>query len=263
MSLTDEGHYGPKQLNMLEVIWGKGYLSPGGSDEIDQIIGELDLSGKKILDIGCGCGGAVFHMLEKHSAAEVIGFDVEPLVIDQANALALEKGLSERAIFKCVKPGKLDTKDESFDVIFSKEAFIHIPNKVDLMKDINRTLKTNGYLAVGDWMRNDDNPPSIEMQEYIAAEGLDYYMCSLKKYRDIFNEKIIIAGNVATREMTEALILAGADIVKIGIGPGSVCTTRSVAGVGYPQLSSISECSDAAHGLGAVSYTHLTLPTKA
>ena len=50
--------------------------------------------------------------------------------------------------------------------------------------------------------------------------------------------------------MTEALILAGADIVKIGIGPGSVCTTRKVAGVGYPQLSSISECSDAAHGLG-------------
>ena len=68
--------------------------------------------------------------------------------------------------------------------------------------------------------------------------------------RDNFKEKIIIAGNVATREMTEALILAGADIVKIGIGPGSVCTTRSVAGVGYPQLSSISECSDAAHGLG-------------
>ena len=63
-------------------------------------------------------------------------------------------------------------------------------------------------------------------------------------------DRIIIAGNVATREMTEALILAGADIVKIGIGPGSVCTTRSVAGVGYPQLSSISECSDAAHGLG-------------
>jgi len=76
------------------------------------------------------------------------------------------------------------------------------------------------------------------------------FINAVKKYRETFNEKIIIAGNVATREMTEALILAGADIVKIGIGPGSVCTTRSVAGVGYPQLSSISECSDAAHGLG-------------
>ena len=71
------------------------------------------------------------------------------------------------------------------------------------------------------------------------------FINAVKKYSSTFNEKIIIAGNVATREMTEALILAGADIVKIGIGPGSVCTTRSVAGVGYPQLSSISECSDA------------------
>ena len=49
MSLTDEGHYGPKQLNMLKVIWGEGYLSPGGSEEIDEIIGELDLSNKKNL----------------------------------------------------------------------------------------------------------------------------------------------------------------------------------------------------------------------
>ena len=71
----------------------------------------------------------------------------------------------------------------------------------------------------------------------------------VKKVRGEFPEKIIIAGNVATREMTEALILAGADIVKVGIGPGSVCTTRKVAGVGYPQLSAISECADAAHGL--------------
>jgi GMP reductase len=68
--------------------------------------------------------------------------------------------------------------------------------------------------------------------------------------RKIFPNKILIAGNVVTREMTEALILAGANIVKVGIGPGSVCTTRKVAGVGYPQLSAIIECADAAHGLG-------------
>jgi len=61
---------------------------------------------------------------------------------------------------------------------------------------------------------------------------------------------VIIAGNVVTREMTEELILAGADIVKVGIGPGSVCTTRIQTGVGYPQLSAVIECADAAHGLG-------------
>lgn len=68
--------------------------------------------------------------------------------------------------------------------------------------------------------------------------------------RNVYPEKIIIAGNVVTAEQTEALILAGADIVKVGIGPGSVCTTRKVTGIGYPQLSAVIECADAAHGLG-------------
>ena len=83
----------------------------------------------------------------------------------------------------------------------------------------------------------------------VANGYREVFLNFVRKVRGEFSEKIIIAGNVATREMTEALILAGADIVKVGIGPGSVCTTRKVAGVGYPQLSAISECADAAHGL--------------
>lgn len=67
--------------------------------------------------------------------------------------------------------------------------------------------------------------------------------------RTEYPDWIIVAGNVATPEMTEELILRGADIVKVGIGPGSACTTRKVTGVGYPQLSAVIECSDAAHGL--------------
>jgi GMP reductase len=68
--------------------------------------------------------------------------------------------------------------------------------------------------------------------------------------REAFPHCTIIAGNVVTADMTQELILRGADIVKVGIGPGSVCTTRIQTGVGYPQLSAIIECSDAAHGLG-------------
>ena len=69
------------------------------------------------------------------------------------------------------------------------------------------------------------------------------------KFRTLYPHIVIIAGNVVTGEMTEELILAGADIVKVGIGPGSVCTTRIQTGVGYPQLSAVIECADAAHGL--------------
>lgn len=70
------------------------------------------------------------------------------------------------------------------------------------------------------------------------------------KVREAFPHCTIIAGNVVTADMTQELILRGADIVKVGIGPGSVCTTRIQTGVGYPQLSAIIECADAAHGLG-------------
>ena len=72
----------------------------------------------------------------------------------------------------------------------------------------------------------------------------------VQKIREKYPTLVIIAGNVVTPEMTEQLIMSGADIVKIGLGSGSVCTTRSITGVGYPQLSALLECSDAAHGLG-------------
>ena len=84
----------------------------------------------------------------------------------------------------------------------------------------------------------------------IANGYSEHFAQAVRKVRKAFPDLVIIAGNVVTREMTEELILAGADIVKVGIGPGSVCTTRIQTGVGYPQLSAVIECADAAHGLG-------------
>ena len=84
----------------------------------------------------------------------------------------------------------------------------------------------------------------------IANGYSDHFAQHVRKVRAEFPDLVIIAGNVVTREMTEELILAGADIVKVGIGPGSVCTTRIQTGVGYPQLSAVIGCADAAHGLG-------------
>ncbi|MCP4979758.1 MAG: GMP reductase [Gammaproteobacteria bacterium] len=72
----------------------------------------------------------------------------------------------------------------------------------------------------------------------------------IKQLRDAYPGIVIIAGNVVTGEMTEELMLSGADIIKVGIGPGSVCTTRIQTGVGFPQLSAVIECADSAHGLG-------------
>lgn len=93
--------------------------------------------------------------------------------------------------------------------------------------------------------------PHIEFLCIDVANGYsEHFVEFVKQARANFPDKTIIAGNVVTGEMVEELILAGADIIKVGIGPGSVCTTRIKTGVGYPQLSAIIECADAAHGLG-------------
>lgn len=84
----------------------------------------------------------------------------------------------------------------------------------------------------------------------VANGYSEHFVEFVKRTRARYPDKVIMAGNVVTGEMVEELLLAGADIIKVGIGPGSVCTTRVKTGVGYPQLSAIIECADAAHGLG-------------
>jgi GMP reductase len=120
----------------------------------------------------------------------------------------------------------------------------------------NSAHKSFTFVSAG---LNDQDIPRLQTMEKIAdfdficldvANGYsEHFVEFVKKTRALFPEKIIMAGNVVTGEMTEELILAGADIVKVGIGPGSVCTTRKQTGVGYPQLSAVIECADAAHGL--------------
>ncbi|NDA07917.1 MAG: methyltransferase domain-containing protein [Alphaproteobacteria bacterium] len=182
MSITDEGEYGIKQIMFLECVWGEGFLSPGGVEEIDLVVDGLDLRGKTILDIGCGCGGAAFHLIRQHGAHHVTGIDVEPLVIERARELAERYGLSDQAEFFTVEPGPLSLTDNSMDVIFSKDAFLHIPDKEALMRDCARVLKPGGVIAASDWMRKDDNPPSAQMLDYIQSEGLDMHMGSLERY---------------------------------------------------------------------------------
>ncbi|XP_068611853.1 GMP reductase 2 isoform X1 [Brachionichthys hirsutus] len=106
----------------------------------------------------------------------------------------------------------------------------------------------------GDFERLSAILEAVPQLQYICvdvANGYsEHFVHFVKDVRERFPSHTIMAGNVVTGEMVEELILAGADIIKVGIGPGSVCTTRKKTGVGYPQLSAVIECADAAHGLG-------------
>ncbi len=116
------------------------------------------------------------------------------------------------------------------------------------------------YIAISTGTSNKDSEklavifnfnPHLKFICIDVANGYSEHFANfVRKTRKQYPDKVIIAGNVVTGEMVEELLLSGADIVKVGIGPGSVCTTRVKTGVGYPQLSAIIECADAAHGLG-------------
>jgi len=126
--------------------------------------------------------------------------------------------------------------------------------------DTDDYLRTN-YVAMSIGITDRDEQKFRDVYEqadsnlkYVCIDVANGYSNRFRdfvaRFRQQYPHIVIIAGNVVTGEMTEELILAGADIVKVGIGPGSVCTTRIQTGVGYPQLSAVIECADAAHGLG-------------
>jgi GMP reductase len=137
-----------------------------------------------------------------------------------------------------------------FDMLTALHKFHNVQDLKN--HNFNNSIITIGEGEIADYLLEADLYDKYKFLMVDVANGYrECFLEFIKLLREKFPNKIIIAGNVATKEMTEALILAGADIIKIGIGPGAVCTTRKMTGVGYPQLSAISDCADAAHGLNA------------
>lgn len=180
---TEAAEYDDDAIRFLEALWGDGYLSPGGPDEVDRVVAGLDLKGKQVLDIGCGSGGITLHLVTRHIAGHVTGFDVEAPVIEAARARAAGRGLSDRADFVHGTPGPLPFADASFDMVFTKDALLHVPDKDALFRDIFRVMKPGGVFAASNWMIGHDGEPSPEMKAYIAAEGLSFSMASPARYR--------------------------------------------------------------------------------
>ncbi len=114
--------YGDDLIGMLEVVWGEGFLSPGGPDEVDRVVAGAPIAGARVLDIGCGVGGVDRHLVVAHGAAHVTGIDVEDTVLATARQRAARDGLDDRLEFVRVEPGPLPFDDACFDVVFSKDS---------------------------------------------------------------------------------------------------------------------------------------------
>jgi phosphoethanolamine N-methyltransferase len=144
--------YSQAFVDALQFAWGEGFLSPGGPDEVAALLAGETLAGKRVLDIGSGVGGIDALLVASHHAAEVVGIDVEPLLIANARALIDRRGLAGQVSFRPVEPGPLPFADVTFDVVFSKDAIVHIPDKAALYREALRVLRQGGRFLASDWL---------------------------------------------------------------------------------------------------------------
>lgn len=176
----------------------------------------------------------------KHSGRQWSGVPVIAANMDSVGSFAMATALAEHGVMTAIH--KHYTVQDWAD-------FVQTANS----ETLNKVMVSTGT-SPQDFQKTQDIMALSDELLFICIDIANGYSEHLVDYvqqvRAAFPDKVISAGNVVTGDMCEELILAGADIVKVGIGPGSVCTTRVKTGVGYPQLSAIIECADAAHGLG-------------
>ncbi len=165
----------------LELIWGEGFLSPGGPAEVARVLGKHSIVNCSVLDIGSGTGGVDTALVQNHGAKTVMGIDVEKRLVDLAASRAKALHLDDQIKYQLVEPGPLPFNSESYDVVFSKDAIIHIRKKEDIYAEALRVLRPRGRLLVSDWLRGDGEAVTPRVQDFIAASGHDFTLLSLRE----------------------------------------------------------------------------------
>jgi phosphoethanolamine N-methyltransferase len=180
--MSNEIEYDNAMIDFLEMIWGDGFMAPGGAGNVANLIEGLDLQDKHLLDIGCGLGGPAC-LLAGEYGAQVVGTDLESHLVENATQRAERLGVAARTEFLVVEPGPLQFPNESFDVVLSSGAFTQIANKREMFAECLRVLRPGGTLTCYDWMKP-EGEYSEDMLHWFKMEGLTYAMQTPDYHRE-------------------------------------------------------------------------------
>ncbi len=186
--MTDDTiHYPDEFADRLEILWGEGFLSPGGAAEVGEVLKGIDLTNKSVLDIGCGTGGAALEMAREYGAGHVIGIDVEPQLIERTQRRISDAGVADTVELQLVAPGPLDFHDNAFDVVFSKDSIVHIPDKDAIFREILRVLRPGGVLAASDWLVSDNADTLPEWVRFCEFGYLSFAVATSHETETVMN----------------------------------------------------------------------------
>lgn len=181
-----QDEYHDAMIDMLELIWGQGFLIPAGPENVRRTVAGLDLRDKQVLDIGSGIGGPAL-LLAAEMGARVTGIDLEGPLVARARAYAEAAGLAGRVEFRQVSAGPLPFDDASFDVVYSSGVFTQVEDKPGMFREVFRVLRPGGHFICYDWMKGDE-PYSEDMRYWFKLEGLTYAMETLERHGEILGE---------------------------------------------------------------------------
>lgn len=176
---SEPGEYDEGMQALLQIIWGEGYLSPGGAPEVAQLLEGSDIAGCAILDVGCALGAIDVLLVREFQAASVVGIDVDPSLLASMQHRVERAGMANRVRGLRVTGGRLPFADANFDVVFSKDSLVQIPDKPALFAEVLRVLRPGGRFIASDWLRGGIGEYSEEMMEYFRLEGIAYNMATL------------------------------------------------------------------------------------
>jgi len=175
---SEVGEYDEAMQTLLQLVWGDGFLSPGGAEEVERLLEGSDISGCQVLDIGCGLGAIDELLVRAHGAASVVGIDIDPALLAKMTVRIEAAGLAAKIRSVLVTPGRLPFPAASFDVVFSKDSLVQIPDKPAIFAEVRRVLRPGGRFIASDWLRGGEGKYSPEMLEYFRLEGIAYNMAS-------------------------------------------------------------------------------------
>lgn len=176
--MSSDVQYPDHFIERLHTVWGEGFLSPGGPEEVREIVSGIDLSGKVALDVGFGTGGPAIALVRDHRCGRVVGIDVESQLRDRAAKNIDKAGLSGQIELSIVEPGPFPFSDESFDVVFSKDSMIHIEDKQALFREVLRVLRPGGVFVASDWLAGEGPQARAALERFTQAGHLSFTMAS-------------------------------------------------------------------------------------
>ena len=173
--MSSENRYDRRNVDNMEMLYGRGFLSGGGADEVALILDGIDLRSADVLDLGCGLGGATVAMLTRLGAQHVTGFDVDPGNLERAEELVTEAGVQSRATLVEGAPGPLPFEADSFDCVYVNAVSCHVDALAEFFTEIRRVLRPGGVLVGSEWLVRAHSAAFQGWDDLLRERGLSFH----------------------------------------------------------------------------------------